>query len=51
MTISDMNLKLDPSQYANQKGMSINHYLVQLVDKILHSVAMPKIEYTATYQK
>ena len=33
-----MKKKLDPSQYANQKGLSINHYLVKLIDKILLSV-------------
>ena len=38
MIISDMKLKLDPSQYANQRGLSINHYLVKLMDKILHSL-------------
>ena len=38
MIISDMKKKLDPSQYANQKGLSINHYLVKLIDKILLSV-------------
>ena len=35
MIISDMKMKLDPSQYANQKGLSINHYLIKLIDKIL----------------
>ena len=33
-----MKMKLDPSQYANQKGLSINHYLIKLIDKILQSV-------------
>ena len=33
--IEDMKGTLDKSQYANQKGMSINHYLVKLVDRIL----------------
>ena len=33
--ISDMKGSLDKSQYANQKGLSINHYLVKLVDRVL----------------
>ena len=33
--IDDMKQKLDSSQYANQKGLSINHYLVKLVDRVL----------------
>ena len=33
--ISDMKQKLDPSQFANQKGLSIQHYLVKMIDKIL----------------
>ena len=33
--IDDMKQKLDRSQYANQKGLSINHYLVKLVDRVL----------------
>ena len=28
----------DPRQYGNEKGLSINHYLVKMVDKILKSV-------------
>ena len=33
--IDDMKQKLDSAQYANQKGLSINHYLVKLVDRVL----------------
>ena len=33
--IGDMKQKLDSSQYANQKGVSINHYLIKLVDRVL----------------
>ena len=36
--ISDMKAKIDPSQYANQKGLSIQHYLHKMIDKILVSV-------------
>ena len=35
LIISDMSSKLDPAQYANQKGISLQHYLVKMVDKIL----------------
>ena len=38
MMIADMRKKLDPSQYANQKGISIQHYLVKLIDKILQTM-------------
>ena len=33
----DKTLKqsLDRSQYANQKGLSINHYLIKMVDRVL----------------
>ena len=33
-----MKMKLDPSQYANQKGLSIKHYFIKLIDKILQSL-------------
>ena len=33
--IHDMKTKLDTSQYANQSGVSAQHYLVKMVDKIL----------------
>ena len=29
---------MDPSQYANQKGLSIQHYLVGVLDKIIQAV-------------
>ena len=38
MMISDMKDQIDPSQFANQKGLSIQHYLVKMIDKILQSV-------------
>ena len=38
LMISDMKSKLDPSQYANQKGLSINHYLIKLIDRILEAL-------------
>ena len=33
--ISDMSKLLDPSQYANQKGISLQHYLIQMIHQIL----------------
>ena len=33
--ISDMADKLDPAQYGNQKGISIQHYLVNMIHRIL----------------
>ena len=35
MVISDMKAKLDPSQYGNQKHISIQHYLVRLLHRVL----------------
>ena len=35
LIISDMKEKMDPSQFANQKGLSIQHYLIQFIDRIL----------------
>ena len=36
--VSDMAPSRDPSQYANQKKVSIQHYLIKLLDKILTAV-------------
>ena len=38
LIISDMKRKLDPSQYANQPGLSIQHYLVKFINRILESL-------------
>ena len=35
LIISDIKTKLDPSQYANQKGIGIQHYLVNMLNRIL----------------
>ena len=35
LIISDMAKQLDSSQYANQKGLSLQHYLIKMIDKIL----------------
>ena len=38
MIISDMQAKLDPSQYGNRKHTSIQHYLVRMLHRILTSL-------------
>ena len=35
MIMSDIEKKLDPSQYGNRKGKSINHYLINMINRIL----------------
>ena len=42
LVVSDMKDQLDPSQYANQKGLSIQHYLVKFIDRILSSLDKAK---------
>ena len=38
MMLSDMKQHLDKSQYGNKKGVSIQHYLVKFIDKVLVSL-------------
>ena len=38
MMITDMKKKIDPSHNANQNGLSIQHYLVRIIDKIFLSL-------------
>ena len=38
LIISDMSSSLDPSQYGNQKNISIQHYLVRLLNRIVSNV-------------
>ena len=38
LIISDMKEKLDKSQYGNQKGVSIQHYLVKFIDQVFKSL-------------
>ena len=38
LMIADMQAKLDPSQYGNQKGISIQHYLIKMVHRILSAL-------------
>ena len=35
LIVSDMSSKVDPSQYGNQKGVSIQHYLIKMIHRIL----------------
>ena len=38
LMISDMKPKFDPSQYGNQKGISIQHYLINMIHAILSAL-------------
>ena len=35
MMIDDIKEKLDKRQFANQKGVGINPYLIQMLDRVL----------------
>ena len=38
LIISDMSVSIDPAQYGNQRGVSIQHYLINMIHKILTAV-------------
>ena len=38
LMISDMKPQFDPSQYGNQKGISIQHYLINMIHSILSAL-------------
>ena len=38
LIVEDMTLNLDPSQYANQQGLSLQHYLINMINLILSEV-------------
>ena len=38
LMISDMRLKMDPSQYGNERGVSLQHYLIDMVHRILSAL-------------
>ena len=38
LMVSDMKDNLDPKQFSNQKGLSTQHYLIQLIHRILTAV-------------
>ena len=35
LMIEDMKISRDPSQYGNTKGVSTQHYLIKMIDRIL----------------
>ena len=35
LIISDMSSSMDPAQYGNQKGVSVQHYLIKMIHRIL----------------
>ena len=45
--ISDIESSLDPSQYSNQKGLSTQHYLINMIHKILSDAKSSSTEITA----
>jgi hypothetical protein len=38
LLISDMAETRDPTQYGNEKGVSVNHYLIRMINEMLTSV-------------
>ena len=36
--LADMKETRDPSQYGNEKGVSVNHYLIKMIDEILRNL-------------
>ena len=38
LMIEDMKPNFDPKQYGNQKGISIQHYLIDMIHRILESL-------------
>ena len=38
LILSDMESKIDPAQYGNRKGKSINHYLIKMIHRILSAL-------------
>ena len=38
LILSDMHASLDPAQFGNQKGLSIQHYLIQMIHRILSAL-------------
>ena len=47
LILSDMKTALDPSQYANQSGVSLQHYLINMINKILTDTDNSSTEATA----
>ena len=42
-----MKTALDPSQYANQSGVCLQHYLINMINKILNHTDNSSTEATA----
>ena len=42
-----MKKSMDPSQFANQKGLSVQHYMVKMLDRILSLIDDSKGEKVA----
>ena len=38
MIVSDMKNQMDPTQFGNKKGVSIQHYLVKMMDRIISAL-------------
>ena len=38
LMIHDMRLNTDPAQYGNKKGISIQHYLINMIHRILETL-------------
>ena len=38
MIVSDMKDHMDPTQFGNKKGVSIQHYLVKMLDRIISAL-------------
>ena len=50
MIIADMEKHIDPSQFGNQKGLSIQHYLIQMLHRILEVLDKAKLKLFAAYR-
>ena len=38
MVVNDMKTNMDPAQFGNRKGVSIQHYLVKLLDRVISAL-------------
>ena len=39
--LEDIRGHIDPAQFGNEPGVSLNHYLIQFVDKVLSTLDHP----------
>ena len=42
LMIEDMKMSLDQSQFANQKGLSVQHYMIKMLDSVLSEMDSSK---------